>query len=103
MENSKPGDRSLVNLKLIQLVHASTSACNNKLLKKKTLIQHIQQTAIICVITLLNHHFIKSNQIYYVEKLTENELYVISLQHETTPTSQKYFERMFQDFTLQWK
>ena len=32
------------------------------------------------------------------------ELYLISLQHETTtPTSQKYFEGMFLDLTLQWK
>ena len=38
------------------------------------------------------------------EKLIMKELYLISLQHETaTPTSQKYFEIMFRDLTLQWK
>ena len=37
-------------------------------------------------------------------KLTTKELYLISLQHETTtPTSQKYFESKFRDLTLQWK
>ena len=52
----------------------------------------------------LNQHLIKCNQIHFVEKLTANELYLISSQYETTtPTSQKYFESMFQDFTLQWK
>ena len=55
-------------------------------------------------ISCLNHHLIKSNQIYSFEKLTTKELYVISLQHETTTqTSQKYLESMFRDLTLQWK
>ena len=46
----------------------------------------------------------KSNQIYSFEKLTAKELYLISLQHKTTiPTSQKYYNCMFRDLTLQWK
>ena len=55
-------------------------------------------------LSYLNHHLTKSNQIYSFEKLTAKELYLISLQQETTtPTSQKYFESMFWDLTLQWK
>ena len=38
----------------------------------------------------LNHHFIKSNQLHSVGKLTTKKLYLIRLQHETaTPASQK--------------
>ena len=55
-------------------------------------------------IKLNTHHLIKSNQINSFENLTAKELYLISLQHETTkPTSQKYFESKFRDLTLQWK
>ena len=55
-------------------------------------------------LSYLNHHLIKSNQIYSFEKLTAKELYLTSLRHETaTPTSQKYFESMCRDPTLQWK
>ena len=54
-------------------------------------------------LSYLNHHLKKSNQ-HCFEKLTAKELYLISLQHETaTLTSQKYFESMFRDMTLQWK
>ena len=52
----------------------------------------------------MNQHLIKSNQIHSFEKLTAKELYLISLQHKTTtPTSQKYFDSMFRDLTLQCK
>ena len=55
-------------------------------------------------LSYLNHHPIKSNKTYSIEKLTPKELYLISLQHETTkPTSQKYSGSMFRDLTLQWK
>ena len=55
-------------------------------------------------LSYLSHNLVKSNQIHTVEKLTSKELYSISLQHETaTPTSEKYFESMFRDLTLQWK
>ena len=55
-------------------------------------------------LSYLSHNLVKSNQIHSVEKLTSKELYSISLQHETaTPTSEKYFESMFRDLTLQWK
>ena len=51
-----------------------------------------------------NHHFIKSNQIYSVEKLTTKDLYLRSPQHEANiSTLQKYFESMFQDLALQCK
>ena len=42
----------------------------------------------------LNHHLIKNNQIYSIEKLKPNELYSLSISlRNTVPTSQKYFER----------
>ena len=33
-------------------------------------------------LSYLNHHLIKSNQVYSFEKLTAKELYLISLQHK---------------------
>ena len=40
----------------------------------------------------LNHHLIKNNQIYSIEKLKANELYSLSISlRNTVPTSQKYF------------
>ena len=79
----------------------STSTCNTKPLEKKQLTENTTNSQNLCY---LNHHLIKSNQMHSFEKLTMKELYLISLQHEiATPTSQKYFEIMFRDLTLQWK
>ena len=87
-------DKNL-HFKWIQLVHAIPNHL------KKKLTENIINSQILFYLKL---HLIKSNQIYYFEKLTVKELYLISLQHETTtPTSQKYFESMFRDLTLQWK
>ena len=87
-------DKNL-HFKWIQLVHAIPNHL------KKKLTENIINSQILFYLKL---HLIKSNQIYYFEKLTVKELYLISLQHETTtPTSQKYFEGMFLDLTLQWK
>ena len=78
----------------------STSTYNTKQLEKETYRKYNKQQKLSC----LNHHLIKSNQIYSIEKLTAKKLYLISLEHETTtPTSQKYSESMFQDLTSQWK
>ena len=82
-----------MHFKWIQLVHG------NHWKKKLT-----ENTISNQNLSYLNHHLIKNNQIYSFEKLNAKELYMISLQHEAiTPTSQKYFERMFRDLTLQWK
>ena len=55
-------------------------------------------------LSYLNHDLMQSNQIYSFEKLIAKELSLMLLQHETTtPTSQKYFESIFRDLTLQWK
>ena len=55
-------------------------------------------------LSYLNHDLMQSNQIYSFEKLIAQELSLMLLQHETTtPTSQKYFESIFRDLTLQWK
>ena len=78
----------------------STSTCNTNHWEKKL----TENTASNQNLSYLNHHLIKSNQIHSVENLTAKQLYLISLQHETaTPTSQKHFESMFRDLTLQWK
>ena len=78
----------------------STSTCNTKPLEKETYRKYNKQPKSI----LFKPSPYQSNQIYSFEKLTVRELYLISLQHETTtPTSQEYFESMFQDLTLQWK
>ena len=81
--------------KWIQLVYATPNHWKKKLTENTINSQNLPY---------LNHHLIKSNQIYPFEKLTAKELYLISFQHETTtPTSQKYFESMVRDLTLQWK
>ena len=73
--------------KWIQLVPAIPNHWKRKLTENKINSQNI---------SYVNHHLIKSNQIYSLEKLTVKELYLISLQHgTTTPTSQKYFESTF--------
>ena len=44
----------------------------------------------------LNHHLIKNNQIYSIEKLIANELYSFSISlRNTVPTSQKYLKFFF--------
>ena len=77
----------------VQLVHAIANHWKRKLTENKINSQNI---------FYLNHHPIKSNQIYSFENLTAKELYLISLQYEATaPTLQKYFESNIRDLTLQ--
>ena len=84
-----------LNFKWIQLVHAIPNYWRKTLIENTTNIQNLNY---------LNHHLMKSNQIHSVEKLTAKELYLISLQYETTTqTSQNYFEITFKELTLQWK
>lgn len=101
MRNSEPGHKSFVNLKnhknvcfkFIQLVHVMPNYWKRKLTENTTNDQNL---------SYLNHHLKKSNQIHSAEKLTTKELCLTLFQHETTtPVSQKYFETMFQDLTLQ--
>ena len=94
MENSKHGNRSLMNLKLIRIcISNGFNWYQKKDTKNKTNNQNLPY---------LNHHLIKSNKIHSVEKLSVKELYLISLQHETaTTTSQRYFESMFWNWTFQ--
>ena len=85
----------MTNFKWMQLIHAIPNHWTMKLTENTINSQNL---------FYLNYHLIKSNQIYSFEKLTAKGLYMISLQHETTtPTSQKYFESIFRDLTLQWK
>ena len=52
----------------------------------------------------LNHHLIKNNQIYSIEKLKANELYPLSISlRNAVPTSQKYFENIFPSLPFTWK
>ena len=92
-----------MNLKLIRicisnrfrLVHAIPSNWKKTLTENSTNRQNP---------SYFNHHFIKSNQIYSVEKITTKDLYLRSPQHEANiSTLQKYFESMFQDLALQCK
>ena len=87
-------DKNL-HFKWIELIHAIPNHWEKKLTENTI---NSQNTS------YFNHHLIKSIQMYSFEKLTPKELYLLSLQHETTtPTSQKFFEGMFRDLTLQWK
>ena len=52
----------------------------------------------------LSHHLIKNNQILALEKLVPEELYSLSIFLKTeTPTSQKYFMRLFPNLQCDWK
>lgn len=52
---------------------------------------------------LLNHHLIKNNQLYLVEKLNSRELYLFSIYFKNTkPSSQVYFENYFRNDQLMW-
>ena len=52
----------------------------------------------------LNHHLIKNNQIYSIEKLKVNELYSLSISlRNAVPTSQKCFENFFPSLSFTWK
>ena len=63
----------------------STSTCNTKPLEKDT-----ENTTNSQNLYYLNNHFIKSNQLHSIGKLTAKKFYLIRLQHETaTPASQK--------------
>ena len=52
----------------------------------------------------LNHHLIKNNQIYFIEKLKANELYFLSVSlRNTVPTSKKYVENFSPNLYFIWK
>ena len=52
---------------------------------------------------LLNHHLIKNNQLYLVEKLNSRELYSFSIYFKNAkPSSQLYFENYFCNDQLLW-
>ena len=55
-------------------------------------------------IIYLNHHLIKNNQLFAIEKLIPKELYSLSivLKNEL-PTSQKYFCNIFPNLQVEWK
>ena len=52
----------------------------------------------------LNHHLIKNNQIYSIQKLKANELYSLSLSlRNAVLTLEKYFENFFPSLSFTWK
>ena len=49
-----------------------------------------------CKNMILNHHLIKNNQLYTIEKLISKELYSFSIFFKNVkPTSQVYFQNYF--------
>ena len=51
----------------------------------------------------LNHHLIKCNILFSLEKLNSKKLYLIQLTREfCKPISQVYFEKHFKDCVLDW-
>ena len=54
-------------------------------------------------IAILDHHLIKKNQISALEKLHSKELYIMQIvEGYKKPTSQIYFENVFQKYDFQW-
>ena len=81
--------------KWFQLIHAIPKSW-----KKDIKIDQGNCRNLLC----LNHHLIKNNQIYSIEKLKANELYSLSISlKNTVPTSQKYFENFFPNLSFTWK
>ena len=51
-----------------------------------------------------NHHLIKITRVIVLEKLTTREIYsVLLLSSDNTPTSQKYFSKIFPNENFGWK
>ena len=51
-----------------------------------------------------DHHLIKNTRIIVLDKLTAREIYSVLLQSSgNTPTSQKYFDKVFPSENFDWK
>ena len=51
----------------------------------------------------MDHHLIKQNRLLCLQKLDSKELYSIATLHNSTvPTSQKYFDSIFSESSLDW-
>ena len=53
---------------------------------------------------ILNHHLVRNARILTLDKLKAREIYsVLILCLKNIPTSQKYFETLFPNYTFEWK
>ena len=81
--------------KWMQLVNAIPSNWKNKLRLSDTNSQNL---------ILLDHHLVKSNSLFSIEKLESGELYwIINSSRNNRPTSQIYFEKKFDSKELEWR
>ena len=81
--------------KWYQLVHAIPTSWKKNISEDKGNCRNL---------VLLNHHLIKKNQIYSIMKLTAKELYYLSiLSRDVKPTSQTYFENLFEPIACDWE
>ena len=81
--------------KCMQLVNAIPSNWKNNLKHSDTYSQNL---------ILLDHHLVKSNSLFSIEKLESRELYcIINSSRNNKPTSQIYFEKKFDSKELDWR
>ena len=64
----------------------------------------IKEADIADNLLLPNHHLIKQNKLIGIERLNSRQLYsLLVYTHPFTPTSQKYFMKLFKTDSLDWK
>ena len=80
--------------KWMQLIHAIPTAWKKELENDNGDCKNLM---------ILNHHLIKNNQLYTIEKLISKELYSFSIFFKNVkPTSQVYFQNYFSNEQLVW-
>ena len=81
--------------KWMQLVNAKPSNWKNNLRLSDTNSPNL---------ILLDHHLVKSNSLFSIEKLESGELYwIMNSSRNNRPTSQIYFEKKFDSKELEWR
>ena len=81
--------------KCMQLFNAIPSNWKNNLKHSDTYSQNL---------ILLDHHLVKSNFLFSIEKLELREIYcIINYSRNNKPTSQIYFEKKFDSKELDWR
>ena len=79
----------------MQLFNAIPSNSKNNLKHSDTYSQNL---------ILLDHHLVRSNSLFSIEKLESRELYcIINFSRNNKPTSQIYFEKKFDSKELDWR
>ena len=81
----------------------SVNARNTPDLKKKNKIKQ-NLTKNESNLLILNYHLVRNARILTLDKLKAREIYsVLILSLKNKPTSQKYFETLFPNYTFEWK